>query len=397
MKRIYLDHAATTRTDKEVVEVMLPYLTDNYGNPSSIYTIARENKTAIEKARESIAEVFNARNTEIYFTSGGTESDNWAIKGIASYHSKKGKHIITSNIEHHAVMDTMGYLKKKGFDITYVPVDGNGILDANKVKKAIRPDTILISVIFANNEIGTLQPIKEIGQIAKENKIIFHTDAVQAAGSIDIDVKDLNIDLMSISAHKFYGPKGVGALYIRRGVIIDNLLHGGGQESTRRASTENVAGIVGMAHALKLSVANLESNNAHIKKVRDAVKEGIEKKIPFIRYNGDEDKRLVNNLNFSFEFIEGESLLLMLDFKGISASSGSACTSGSLDPSHVLLALGLPHEIAHGSLRLSFGRDNQLEDTEYIVDSIAQTVERLREMSPLYEDFVKNRKKSLLE
>ncbi|NLF37258.1 MAG: cysteine desulfurase NifS [Clostridiaceae bacterium] len=389
MKHIYLDHAATTKLDKRVLEKMLPYMSDYYGNPSSIYDVGRKSKNAIEEARDTISSCFNCKNTEIYFTSCGTESDNWAIKGVCSFNRNKGMHIITTNIEHHAVLDTFHYMKKLGYEISVVPVEKNGIVDPAKIEKAIRKDTILISVMFANNEIGTIQPIKEIGEIAKKHNILFHTDAVQAVGTIPIDIQNLNIDLMSISAHKFYGPKGVGALYIRRGVMIDNLLHGGGQEKTRRAATENIAGIVGMAEALKIAVDNLEENNNHIKKIRDLVKKGIEQKIPYIIYNGDEEKRLVNNINFCFRFIEGEGLILMLDFKGISSSSGSACTSGSLDPSHVLLALGLPHEIAHGSLRLTFGRDNSLDDVDYIVDTIADVVFKLRQMSPLYETFIK--------
>ncbi|MDD4501659.1 MAG: cysteine desulfurase NifS [Clostridia bacterium] len=389
MKQIYLDHAATTQLDEAVLKKMMPYMRDYYGNPSSIYTIGRESKRAIEEARDIVASCFNCKNSEIYFTSCGTESDNWAIKGVCAFNKNKGKHIITSNIEHHAVLDTFLYMKKQGYEITVVPVEKNGIIDPLKIEKEIRKDTILISVMFANNEIGTIQPIAEIGSIARKNNIIFHTDAVQAAGTIPIDVKEMNIDLMSISAHKFYGPKGVGALYIRRGIMIDNLFHGGGQERTRRAATENISGIIGLAEALKLSLENMDYNNNHIKKIRDAVKRGIEQKIPYIIYNGDPSQRLVNNINFCFRFIEGEALILMLDFKGISASSGSACTSGSLDPSHVLLALGLPHEIAHGSLRLTFGRDSSMEDVDYIVDSIAQVVDRLRQMSPLYETFVK--------
>ncbi len=389
MKQIYLDHAATTQPDKAVLEKMKPYIEDYYGNPSSIYSFGRESLKAIEQARETVASCFNCRSSEIYFTSCGTESDNWAIKGICSSHRAKGKHIITTNIEHPAVLDTFRYMKKIGYDITLVPVEKNGIVNASDIEKAIRKDTILISVMFANNEIGTIQPIAEIGAIAKKHNIVFHTDAVQAAGAIPIDVKALNIDLMSVSAHKFHGPKGVGALYIRRGIVIDNLLHGGGQERTRRAATENVCGIVGLAEALRLSVENMEKNNAHIKAIRDAVKAGIEARIPYIIYNGDETKRLVNNINFCFKFIEGEALILLLDMKGICASSGSACASKSLDPSHVLLALGLPHEIAHGSLRLTFGKDSSMNDVHYIVDTVAETVDRLRQMSPLYESFIK--------
>ncbi|HOD93571.1 MAG TPA: cysteine desulfurase NifS [Clostridia bacterium] len=391
MKKIYLDHAATTQLDQNVLEKMMPYMRNYYGNPSSIYTLGRENKKAIEDSREKIASCFNCKSSEIYFTSCGTESDNWAIKGICSFNKNKGMHIITTNIEHHAVLDTYLYMKKQGFNITIVPVEKNGIIDPAKIEKEIRKDTILISVMFANNEIGTIQPIAQIGAIAKKHSVIFHTDAVQAAGSVEIDVQKMNIDLMSISAHKFYGPKGVGALYIRRGIMIDNLFHGGGQEKTRRAATENISGIVGMAEALKLSVDNMQIYNKHIRTIRDAVKKGIEEKIPYIIFNGDADERLVNNINFCFRFIEGESLILMLDFKGISASSGSACTSGSLDPSHVLLALGLPHEVAHGSLRLTFGRDNSIDDVDYIVDNVAEVVEKLRQMSPLFETFLKEK------
>ncbi|MFA5340475.1 MAG: cysteine desulfurase NifS [Clostridia bacterium] len=392
MKNVYLDHAATTQLEKTVLDKMIPYMRDYYGNPSSIYSIGRESKKVIEEAREKIAECFNCKSSEIYFTSCGTESDNWAIKGVCSFNRNKGMHIITTNIEHHAVMDTYLYMKKQGYEITIVPVEKNGIVDPLKIEKEIRKDTILISVMYANNEIGTIQPISEIGLIAKKYGIIFHTDAVQAAGTIPIDVKKLNIDLMSVSAHKFYGPKGVGALYIKRGIMIDNLFHGGGQEKTRRAATENISGIVGMAEALKYSIDNMDVYNSKIKQIRDAVKERIEAKIPYIIYNGDSEQRLVNNINFCFRFIEGESLILMLDFKGISASSGSACTSGSLDPSHVLLALGLPHETAHGSLRLTFGRDNSMDDVDYIVDTISDVVDKLRQMSPLYETFLKENK-----
>ncbi len=392
MKNVYLDHAATTQLEKTVLDKMIPYMRDYYGNPSSIYSIGRESKKVIEEAREKIAECFNCKSSEIYFTSCGTESDNWAIKGVCSFNRNKGMHIITTNIEHHAVMDTYLYMKKQGYEITIVPVEKNGIVDPLKIEKEIRKDTILISVMYANNEIGTIQPISEIGLIAKKYGIIFHTDAVQAAGTIPIDVKKLNIDLMSVSAHKFYGPKGVGALYIKRGIMIDNLFHGGGQEKTRRAATENISGIVGMAEALKYSIDNMDVYNSKIKQIRDAVKERIEAKIPYIIYNGDSEQRLVNNINFCFRFIEGESLILMLDFKGISASSGSACTSGSLDPSHVLLALGLPHETAHGSLRLTFGRDNSMDDVDFIVDTISDVVDKLRQMSPLYETFLKENK-----
>lgn len=388
MRKIYLDHAATTQLDQEAFEKMMPFFRDIYGNPSSIYEAGRQAKEAIENARDTVAGCFNCKSSEIYFTSCGTESDNWAIKGTCSFNRHKGIHIITTNIEHHAVLDTFKYMGKTGFEITIVPVERNGIVDPDKIEKAIRKDTILISVMFANNEIGTVQPIKEIGKIAKKHGIIFHTDAVQAAGTIMIDVQDLNIDLLSISAHKFYGPKGVGALYIRRGIMIDNLFHGGAQERTRRAATENISGIVGLAFALKKACDDMEGSNKHIMEIRDAVKRGIEERIPYIIYNGDTQKRLPGNINFCFRFIEGESIILLLDFMGISSSSGSACTSGSLDPSHVLLALGLPHEVAHGSLRLTFGKENSIDEVPYIVDSVESVVKRLRDMSPLYENFV---------
>lgn len=383
-KNIYLDHAATTMVDKEVLEKMLPWYTENFGNPSSIYSIGRTSKQAIEGARQTVADIFNCKKSEIYFTSCGTESNNWALKGTAYANRSKGNHIITTNIEHHAVLHTLEYLEKQGFEITYVPVEKNGIVDANNIRKAIRKETILISVMFANNEIGTIQPIEEIGKIARENGVIFHTDAVQAAGTLEIDVEKLNIDLLSISAHKFYGPKGVGALYVRRGVKIDNLLHGGGQEKTRRAGTENIASIVGLAAALEKAVGNMTAYNAHIRELRDMTAREVLNRIPDTIVNGELERRLPGNINFSFKYIEGESLLLFLDMNNIFASSGSACTSGSLDPSHVLLALGLPHEIAHGSLRLTFGWDNKKEDVERVVTQLESIVKRLREMSPLY-------------
>ncbi|MBN2851981.1 MAG: cysteine desulfurase NifS [Clostridia bacterium] len=383
-KNIYLDHAATTMVDNKVLEMMLPWYTEHYGNPSSIYSIGRESKQVIENARQTVADIFNCKKSEIYFTSCGTESNNWALKGIAYANKSKGNHIITTNIEHHAVLHTLEYLGKHGFEITYVPVEKNGIVDAEKIRQAIKKETILISVMFANNEIGTIQPIEEIGKIAKENGVLFHTDAVQAAGTLTIDVEKMNIDLMSISAHKFYGPKGVGVLFVRRGVKIDNLLHGGGQEKTRRAGTENIASIVGLAAALEKAVENMEEYNEHIRKLRDLTAQEVIKRIPETIINGDLEKRLPGNINFSFKYIEGESLLLFLDMNHIFASSGSACTSGSLDPSHVLLALGLPHEIAHGSLRLTFGWDNDEEDVETVVSQLVTIVQRLREMSPLY-------------
>ncbi|HOA97752.1 MAG TPA: cysteine desulfurase NifS [Acetivibrio saccincola] len=384
-KTIYFDHAATTPVSSEVLEKMLPYLKGNFGNPSSIYFLGRESKKAIEEAREKVANAFGANPREIFFTGSGTEADNWAIKGVAYSNRNKGNHIITTSIEHHAVLHACRYLESDGFEVTYLPVDENGLVSPEDVLKEIKPGTILISVMFANNEIGTIQPIKEIGKIAKDRGIIFHTDAVQAVGSVPIDVNDLNVDLLSMSAHKLYGPKGVGALYIRKGVKISSFIHGGAQERGRRASTENVAGIVGLGEAIKIATENMEENNKKLMSLRDRTIEEVLEKIPYTRLNGDRYKRLPGNVNFSFEFIEGESLLLMLDMKGIAASSGSACTSGSLDPSHVLLAIGLPHEIAHGSLRITFGKDNTHEDIDALMDVLPEIVGRLREMSPLYE------------
>lgn len=389
-KTIYFDHAATTSVKPEVLEAMIPYFTERYGNPSSIYSLGRENKKTIDDAREKVAKALNAQPKEIFFTSGGSESDNWALKGIAFANQAKGKHIITTNIEHHAILNTCKFLVKQGFEVTYVPVDEKGLVHVEDIEKAIRPDTILISVMFANNEIGTIQPIKEIGKLAKEKGIYFHTDAVQAVGNIPIDVNDMNIDMLSLSAHKFYGPKGVGVLYIRDGVRILPFIHGGEQERGKRASTENVAGIVGLGKAIELATSNIDIYNKKLLQFRDrAIKEILEK-IPYSRLNGDSNNRLPGNVNISFEFIEGESILLMLDMKGICASSGSACTSGSLDPSHVLLAIGLPHEIAHGSLRLTFGEENTQEDLDYLLETLPPIIERLRAMSPLYESFKKN-------
>lgn len=390
-RMIYFDHAATTPVRTEVVEAMLPYFTAKYGNPSSIYTIGRESKKAIEEARETVAKVIGAQPREIFFTGSGTEADNWAIKGVAYANRQKGKHIITTAIEHHAVLHTCQYLESEGFEVTYLPVDADGLVTAEQVREAIRPDTILISIMFANNEIGTIEPIGEIGKIAREKGIYFHTDAVQAMGNVNINVEELNVDMLSMSAHKFYGPKGIGALYIRKGVKITSFIHGGAQERGRRASTENVAAIVGLAKALELAAENMEQYNKKLLALRDRTIEEIQKKIPFIKLNGHRTKRLPGNVNFSFEFIEGESLLLMLDMKGIAASSGSACTSGSLDPSHVLLAIGLPHEIAHGSLRITFGEDNSEADVDYLMEVLPPIVQRLREMSPLYEAFCKRK------
>ena len=392
-KMIYLDNAATTRTAPEVVNAMLPYFTENYGNPSSIYEIAGRSKEGVTKARESIAQVLNAKTEEIYFTAGGSEADNWALKAAFDAYSKKGKHIITTKIEHHAILHTCDYLESKGAEITYLDVDENGIVKLDELEKAIRPDTILISVMFANNEIGTIQPIKEIGMIAKEHNILFHTDAVQAFGQVPIDVDEYNIDMLSSSAHKINGPKGIGFLYIRKGVKIRSFVHGGAQERKRRAGTENVPGIVGYGVAAEMAAASMEERTKKECEMRDYLIGRILNEVPYCRLNGDPVKRLPNNTNISFQFIEGESLLIMLDMEGIAASSGSACTSGSLDPSHVLLAIGLPHEIAHGSLRLTLSAETTKEDIDFTVEAIKKIVERLRSMSPLYEDFMKKQAK----
>ncbi|KNY26252.1 cysteine desulfurase NifS [Pseudobacteroides cellulosolvens] len=391
-KLIYMDHAATTYVKPQVVEAMLPFFTEKFGNASSIYTIGRESKKAIEESREKVSDAIGAQAREIFFTGSGTEADNWAIKGVAYANKSKGNHIITTNIEHHAVLHTCQYLENDGFEVTYLPVDENGLVTPQQVADAIKPNTILITIMFANNEIGTIQPIAEIGAIAKEKGIYFHTDAVQAIGNIAINVKDMNIDLMSMSAHKFYGPKGVGALYVRKGVKLVSFIHGGAQERGRRASTENIPAIVGFGKAIELATANLDEYNKKIMALRDRTIDEITKKIPFVKLNGHREKRLPGNVNLSFQFIEGESLLLMLDMKGIAASSGSACTSGSLDPSHVLLAIGLPHEIAHGSLRLTFGDENTDEDVNKLLEVLPVIVERLREMSPLYENVKRGNK-----
>ena len=392
-KMIYLDNAATTRTAPEVVNAMLPYFTENYGNPSSIYEIAGRSKEAVTKARESIAKVLNAKTEEIYFTAGGSEADNWALKAAFDAYSKKGKHIITTKIEHHAILHTCDYLESKGAEITYLDVDEFGEVKLSELKKAIRPDTILISIMFANNEIGTIQPIKEIGEIAHEHGILFHTDAVQAFGQVPIDVDEYNIDMLSSSAHKINGPKGIGFLYIRKGVKIRSFVHGGAQERKRRAGTENVPGIVGYGVAAEMAAASMEERTKKECEMRDYLIGRILNEVPYCRLNGDPVKRLPNNTNISFQFIEGESLLIMLDMEGIAASSGSACTSGSLDPSHVLLAIGLPHEIAHGSLRLTLSAETTKEDIDFTVEAIKKIVERLRSMSPLYEDFMKKQAK----
>lgn len=383
---IYLDNAATTKVRDEVLDEMIPYFACNYGNASSIYSVGRESKAVLDDKRAIIANILGAKDSEIFFTGGGSEADNWAIKGVAFANREKGNHIITTKIEHHAVLNTCKYLEKQGFDITYLPVDENGLVSLEDVEKAIKPSTILISVMFANNEIGTILPIKEIGEIAKKHKVYFHTDAVQAVGHVPIDLGDMNVDLLSFSGHKFGGPKGVGCLYIRKGVKIDSLIHGGAQERGKRASTENIAGIVGMAKALELSTKHMDEENNRLLKLREKLINGIFEKIPYVRLNGDREKRLPSNVNFSIKYIEGESLLLMLDMMGICASSGSACTSGSLDPSHVLLAIGLPHEIAHGSLRLSLGSDTTEEDIDKVLEVLPGIVERLRNMSPLYDE-----------
>lgn len=388
-KIIYLDNAATTATKPEVVEAMMPYFTEYFGNPSSVYGFAAKNKSVITKVRETIADSLNTNAVDIYFTAGGSESDNWAIKGVAEAYKDKGNHIITSKIEHHAVLHTCEYLEQKGYEVTYLDVDESGIIKLEELKKAIRPTTILISIMFANNEIGTIQPVKEIGDIAKENGILFHTDAVQAYGHIPINVDDLNIDLLSASGHKLHGPKGIGFLYIRKGLKVRSFIHGGGQERHRRAGTENVTGIVGMGKAVQIALETMEERTKKEIELRDFLIERILQEIPYVRLNGSKTKRLPNNVNFSFQFIEGESLLIMLDMKNICASSGSACTSGSLDPSHVLLAIGLPHEIAHGSLRLTLSDETTKEEIEYVIENIKEIVEKLRKMSPLYEDFIK--------
>lgn len=393
MKSMYFDNAATTRLDDEVLQEMLPYLKENYGNASSIYKLGRESRKAVEESRERISKVLNCKPNEIYFTAGGSESDNTAIKGIAKANKKKGNHIITSKIEHPAVLETCKQLEKEGFEITYISVDKNGIVDLEELKKSIRPTTILITIMFANNEIGTIQPIEEIGKIAKESNIYFHTDAVQAVGNAKIDVQKLNIDSLSLSGHKIYGPKGIGALYVKTGVKFEKFIDGGHQERNKRAGTENVAGIVGIGKSIELAYENLNEHNKKIKELRDYYVEQVKEKIPYIKINGDMEKRLPGNCNISFRFIEGEGLLLNLDLKGICASSGSACTSGSLDPSHVLLAIGLPHEIAHGSLRISIGKYNTKEEIDYLVENLVEIVNRLREMSPLWEEFIEEENK----
>lgn len=393
-KMIYLDNAATTKTAPEVVEAMLPYFTEMYGNPSSIYDFASKSKEGVSKARGQIADALGAKKEEIYFTAGGSESDNWALKATFEAYKSKGNHIITTKIEHHAILHTCEYLEKeRGAKITYLDVDENGIVKLDELEKAITPETILISVMFANNEIGSIQPIREIGAIAKEHGILFHTDAVQAFGQVPINVDELGIDMLSSSGHKLNGPKGIGFLYIRKGVKIRSFVHGGAQERKRRAGTENVPGIVGYGKAAEIAAKTMKERTAKEIELRDHLIDRVLAEVPYTRLNGHRTNRLPNNANFSFQFVEGESLLILLDNNGICASSGSACTSGSLDPSHVLLAIGLPHEIAHGSLRLTLSAETTMEDIDFVVDCIKQIIERLRSMSPLYEDFVKKNQK----
>lgn len=393
METIYLDNAATTRTAPEVVEAMLPYFTEFYGNASTVYALGDESKKAVTKARDIIADALHTNASDIYFTAGGSESDNWALKATAEAYKEKGNHIITSKIEHHAILHTCEWLEKQGFEITYLDVDENGLISIEALEAAIRPTTILISIMFANNEIGTIEPIEAIGEIAQKHGILFHTDAVQAFGQVPIDVDKLHIDMLSTSGHKLNGPKGIGFLYIRKGVKIRSLIHGGAQERKRRAGTENVPGIVGFGKAVELAVTTMVERTNKERELRDYMIARIEKEIPYAKLNGDRVQRLPNNVNFCFRFIEGESMLIMLDMRGICASSGSACTSGSLDPSHVLLAIGLPHEIAHGSLRLTLGADTTKEQIDTTIDAIREIVNHLREMSPLYEDFVKKQNK----
>ncbi len=393
-KTVYMDYAATTYTKPEVLDEMIPYFTQFYGNPSSIYSISRETKKALDLARDRVAKAINADRSEIYFTGGGSEADNWAIKGIAFAHKNKGNHIITTKIEHHAVLHACEYLEKNhGFEVTYLDVNEEGLINIEDLKNAITDKTILVTIMFANNEIGVIQSIKEIGQICRDKKVFFHTDAVQAVGNVPVDVKDMNIDLLSLAAHKIYGPKGVGVLYIKKGIKIHNLIYGGAQEKNRRAGTENVAGIVGLGKAIELAVDNMEDHSRKLIALRDKLIDGL-LKIPYTKLNGPSgEKRLPGNVNVCFKFIEGESVLLMLDAMGICASSGSACTSGSLDPSHVLLAIGLPHEIAHGSLRLSIGDGTTEEEVDYVLEKVPSIVQRLRDMSPLYDDFLKGEEK----
>lgn len=390
---IYLDNAATTQVYPEVMEAMLPFFTEYYGNPSAIYSFADEAKKAVDEARVTLAKGIHAKTEEIYFTGGGSESDNWALKAVAEAYGTKGKHMVTTRIEHHAVLHTAEYLERQGFEVTYINVDKYGMIRLEELEAAIRPDTILISVMAANNEIGTIQPLEEIGKIAKKHGILFHTDAVQAYGHIPLDVENMNIDMLSASGHKVNGPKGIGMLYIRKGVKIRSFIHGGAQERNRRAGTHNVPGIVGFGKAAELAFANMEERTRKETELRDYLIERVLKEIPYTRLNGDRTRRLPNNAHFCFRFIEGESLLILLDQNGICGSSGSACTSGSLDPSHVLLAIGLPHEIAHGSLRLTLSEMTTTEEIDFTVEQLKKIIEQLRSMSPLYEDFVKQQEK----
>lgn len=390
-RKIYLDNAATTATRPEVVEAMLPYFTERFGNPSSVYEFASQNKNVVELARETIGKSLGASANEIYFTAGGSEADNWAIKATAEAYRDKGNHIITSKIEHHAVLHTCEYLEQNGFEVTYLDVDENGTIKLDQLEVSIRPDTILITIMFANNEIGTIEPVKEIGEIAKKHNILFHTDAVQAYAQVEIDVEELHIDMLSASGHKLNGPKGIGFLYIRKGLKLKAFIHGGAQERHRRAGTENVPAIVGMGKAVEIAMATMGQRQEKEIKLRDLLINRILAEVPFVRVNGHRTKRLPNNANLSFQFIEGESLLIMLDMQNICASSGSACTSGSLDPSHVLLAIGLPHEIAHGSLRLTLSEDTTEDELKYVIEKIKEIADKLRSMSPLYEDFVKEK------
>lgn len=386
---VYLDNAATTKVRPEVVEAMLPYFTEIYGNASAVYDFGQKCKQAIEDARETIGSSIGTKASNIYFTAGGSESDNWALKGVAEAYKDKGKHIITTKIEHHAILHTCAYLEQQGYEVTYLDVDADGLVSPEDVKKAIRPDTILISVMFANNEIGTIEPIEEIGTIAHEHGILFHTDAVQAYAQVPIDVEKMHIDLLSASGHKLNGPKGIGFLYIRQGLKLKSFIHGGAQERKRRAGTENVPGIVGLGKAVEIAMATMDERIKKESELRDYLIARIEDEIPFAKLNGHRVKRLPNNINFCFRFIEGESMLIMLDMAGICGSSGSACTSGSLDPSHVLLAIGLPHEIAHGSLRLTLSDEITKDQLDYVVDHLKEIVAKLRSMSPLYEDYAK--------
>lgn len=389
MKRIYMDNGATTRVTEPVFEAMQPYFCEIYGNPSSAHNFGYVSRHAIDAAREQVAKAINADVNEIYFTGCGTESDNWAVRGAAYENVKKGRHIITTAIEHHAILHTCAQLEKEGFELTYLPVDEYGFVTPEQLDAAIRPDTTLVSIMTANNEIGTIEPIAELAAVCKKHGVLFHTDAVQAIGSVKIDVKAMQIDMLSMSGHKFHAPKGIGVLYIRKGVRLQQFMNGGAQERNRRAGTENLASIVGIGKAIELATADIDAHNAQLSAIRDHMIERIVKEIPFTRLNGHPTTRLPGNVNVCFRFIEGESLLMLLDAKGIAGSSGSACTSGSLDPSHVLLAIGLPHEIAHGSLRLSLSEENTMEEADYVVDALVEIVSRLRSMSPLYDDFLK--------